>query len=330
MLIFGQEIILFIQTYSANLLISPPNSAIMRISSSSLTLLALSLSTANAALPLPTRQLSRALESIQQSNKKSLTLKKSMIRALQAQEAEVDPETMACLTAYMMGMGGEADNDVGGDGGEGEDENDDNPLSVLDDVDYANTDVCDYATAGVGICDLSDTDIECDESDGSTMKIITNDMLLCKESVPEGEGAGMDLIYNNIPYCVPKVCPDDSNMVDMMIMFIEMFVAAFEQGLAEGGETAPVADGDGVAVDPTAELKEFTKEQCDSGTKLLTSTTTEESEESDSHDHDSHDSHDHSGDHTSDDGNSSGAAVKNMILSFSVAAAVGIGSFLVV
>lgn len=255
-----------------------------------------------------------------------------MIRALQAQEAEVDPETAACLMAYLMGGFTEAANDVGGDGGEVEDETDDsNPLSFLEDVDYANTDVCDYTT-GVGICDISDTAIECDESDESTMKIIFNDMLMCKESMPEGEGPPVDMIINNIPYCVPKICPDDSNMVELMIMFLEMFVGAFEQGLEEGGETVTVTptEGDGVVVDdPTAELEAFTKQQCDSGTKLSSTTTEEDAGDNDhSGDHSGEDGSHDSGDSSGDD--SSGAAVKNMIWSFSVAAAVGIGSFLVV
>lgn len=257
----------------------------MRISSSSFTLLALSLSTANGALSLPTRQLSSALESIQQSTKNSLTHKKSLIRALQG---EIDAESQACLVALIGTM-----------------EEDDNPMAFMDELNFSDSNICDYST-GIGICDLSDSNVECDQSTG---KIITNDMLMCKENNPEGTVGPVDMVINNIPYCFPKICPDDTNMIEMMTMLIQMFI-----GELGGNETDTGEDG--------ADMFEaFTKQQCDSGTKLSDHT----GDEHTSGDH----SHSHSDDGT-DSADSSDASVRSMILSFSVAAAVGIGAFLTV
>lgn len=221
-----------------------------------------------------------------------MTDKKSLIRALEGEE--LDAEDQACLVALLTTMGEDA-----------------NPLAFMDELDYADSDICDYST-GKGICDLSDTTVECDESAG---KIISNDMLVCKEAFPEEEGMPFDMVITNISYCFPKLCPDDANMIEMMVSIMQMFVGLGE-GLA-GNETVP---------EDTSELDmvaAFSKQQCDSGTKLSDHTSTEHSHSGDhSHSHDSGD--------TPDTPDTSDASVRNMILSLSVAAAVGIGAFLTV
>ena len=248
-----------------------------------LTLLALSLSTANGALSLPTRQLSSALESIQQSNKKSLTHKKSLIRALQLED--LDAEDQACLFGIIGALG-----------------EDDNPLATItEEQDYYDS--CDFST-GIGICDFSDSTVECDESAGKT---IFNDMLVCKEDVPEGDGQPFDMVMNNIPFCFPKICPEDANFIEMMLIFFQIFAESLE-GLA-GNETTPE---DTVDLDM---LEALGKQQCDSGTKLSDYPSTD---------------HSHSHDSRGDTPDTSDASVRNMILSFSVAAAMGIGAFLTV
>lgn len=279
----------------------------MRISSTSLTLLALSLSMANGALPL-SRQLGHALESIQQqqSNTRSLTFKKSLIRALQAQtdtEQEMDPDLLAampCLQALMtitMEDGGDGD---GGDVGDGGGDDEDNPLAFLDGLDTDGGEICDRTT---GICDFSsgkdEAKIECDETGG---KIISNDFLICKEDMDDvDEGApDMDIIYNNVPICFPQICPDDANMFEMMGMMMEMLAAMFE---GFGGDETVTAEP-GTEIDLGAM---FTKQECASGTKLATSDKKD-----------------------TETGGGSSAAVRNIIWSFSVAAAVGIGAFLAV
>lgn len=223
-----------------------------------------------------------------------MTDKKSLIRALEGED--LDAEDQACLFALLGAMG-----------------EDDNLLAFMDELDYSDSNICDYST-GKGICDLSDSTVECDESSG---KIIFNDMLVCKEDIPEEDGLTFDMVMNNIPYCFPKICPDDANMIEMLVSIMQMFVESFE-GLA-GNETVPEDTSD---VDMIAA---FGKQQCDSGTKLSDHTSTSED-----HSHSGDHSHSHDSGDTPDTPDTSDASVRNMILSFSVAAAMGIGAFLTV
>ena len=266
----------------------------MRISSTSLALLALSpLSMANGAKPL-SRQLGHALESIQeqQSSTKSLKFKK-MVRALQDQtdtdempQEYLDafgPELVAMLPCIgaLFPMGD--DMEMGDGGGDG---NQNNPLDFLEDYK-------DNACDATGNCDFSiakdEAKIKCDETGG---KIISNDILYCKEDFGDDvEGApDMDVIYNNAPVCFPQICPDDSNVIELGAMASKMFIISLA-----------MAFGTEVDMD-MEEMGPGMKEECASGTKLA----------------------------TSDNGGGSSAAARNIIWSFSVAAAVGIGAFLAV
>jgi len=294
----------------------------MRISSTSLALLALSpLSMANGALPL-SRQFGHALESIQQqqSNTRSLTFKKSLIRALQDQtdtEQEMTqelldalgPELVAALPCLMaLDSNGMGDDDGGGDVDDGGDDDENPPLAFLDG--YMD-DACDEST---GICDFSsemdEEKIKCDETGG---KIILNDILFCKEEMDDGDeeapdmdmifnnAPDMDIIFNNVPVCFPQICPDDSNMMELAAMAAKMVVIIFAQMFGDLG--------DDTEMDMEAIGMLGMKQECASGTKLATSDKKDTETET---------------------GGGSSAAVRNIVWSFSVAAAVGIGAFLAV
>jgi len=223
---------------------------------------------ANGAKPL-SRQLSHALESIQQqqSNTRSLKFKKA-IRALQDQTDDdqempqeyldaLGPEIVAmlpCLTA-MGGDGMEMEmGDDGGDGGDdGLDNDENNILAFLDDY---NDDACE----ATGICDFSiikdEEKIKCDENGG---KIIMNDILFCKEDMD----ADMDMIIYNAPVCFPQVCPDDSNAMELTAMGVKMFMIIL----------AMMFGTDLTEIDMEEIPMVGTKEECASGTRLAISDT---------------------------------------------------------
>jgi len=280
----------------------------MRISSTSLALLALTpLAMANEALPL-SRQLGHALESIQQqqSNTRSLTFKKSLIRALQD---PTDTELACILAAAPSGISGSTE-----DEGEEAEEFLDGGGDPFDPFALLNEFVEDACDESGGICDFSSAKDEakdmCDEVGG---KIILNDFLLCKEDSmedeDEDEGSGMDLIFVNdvifvnAPVCLPQSCPDDSNLMELAAMVVKM---RFSAELEEDPDRA-----EDLAEDMAEELekKPGMKQECASGTKLATS---------------------YKKDTEAETGDGSSAAVRNIIWSFSVAATVGIWAFLAV
>jgi len=274
----------------------------MRISSTSLALLALTpLAMANEALPL-SRQLGHALESIQQqqSNTRSLTFKKSLIRALQD---PTDTELACILAAAPSGISGSTE-----DEGEEAEEFLDGGGDPFDPFALLNEFVEDACDESGGICDFSSAKDEakdmCDEVGG---KIILNDFLLCKEDIVKGmmgeDAPDMDVIFVNAPVCLPQSCPDDSNLMELAAMAVKM---RFSAELEEDPDRA-----EDLAEDMAEELekKPGMKQECASGTKLATS---------------------YKKDTEAETGGGSSAAVRNIIWSFSVAATVGIWAFLAV
>jgi len=265
---------------------------------------------ANGAKPL-SRQLSHALESIQeqqQSNTKSLKFKK-MVRALQDQTDTDQSALMPCLMAMMGGEdememgdgGGDGNGDGDGNGGGDGDDDENDPFAFLGD--YRDT-ACDAA----GVCDYSiakdDQQIKCDETGGKI--IVQKDILFCKEDTEDDEEApGMDLIVSNAPICFSQVCPDDTD-VNELLKLVAMFMMAMMGG------------GDGTEMD--MEVIAGAKDECASGTKLATSDNKDTETDGDKKDTETG---------GEADGGSS-AAAGNIIWSFSVAAAVGIGAFLAV
>jgi len=230
-----------------------------------------------------------------------------MVRALQDQTDTDQSALMPCLMAMMGGEdememgdgGGDGDGDGNGGGDGDDDEND--PFAFLGD--YRDT-ACDAA----GVCDYSiakdDQQIKCDETGGKI--IVQKDILFCKEDTEDDEEApGMDLIVSNAPICFSQVCPDDTD-VNELLKLVAMFMMAMMGG------------GDGTEMD--MEVIAGAKDECASGTKLATSDNKDTETDGDKKDTETG---------GEADGGSS-AAARNIIWSFSVAAAVGIGAFLAV
>lgn len=125
-----------------------------------------------------------------------------------------------------------------------------NPLSFLDDI-GPDSEICDIST---GICDFADSPklgnatAACDAS--SERKLVLNDVLICKEdNDPEAESVpDMDITIRNAPLCVPRVCPDNVKLPELLLALLQ-----------QCPETAE-------------ELKEIPilKEQCDSGISIET------------------------------------------------------------
>merc|ERR1712086_345115 len=114
-----------------------------------------------------------------------------------------------------------------------------------------------------------------------------------------------DLIVSNAPICFSQVCPDDTD-VNELLKLVAMFMMAMMGG------------GDGTEMD--MEVIAGAKDECASGTKLATSDNKDTETDGDKKDTETG---------GEADGGSS-AAARNIIWSFSVAAAVGIGAFLAV
>eukprot|EP00591_Stephanopyxis_turris_P009439 CAMPEP_0195518212 /NCGR_PEP_ID=MMETSP0794_2-20130614/12583_1 /TAXON_ID=515487 /ORGANISM="Stephanopyxis turris, Strain CCMP 815" /LENGTH=274 /DNA_ID=CAMNT_0040647139 /DNA_START=56 /DNA_END=877 /DNA_ORIENTATION=- len=273
----------------------------MRISSSSLVILALSLSTANGAMRLQ-RQVIHALESVQQSKMaSSLTVKKSMMRALETEED-------MCFEAFYGS--GTPDGGDGGDDGEYYNDNaEDGDGVYYDDVYYNDayyddvtplvlvnaiieefSEYCDSST-GILICDLLDATeavrIGCDAGE----KPVTNNILVCKENVPDDdEAAGMDTIIRNWPVCVPQVCPDDTNFLELR------FPTFYSNSTGIEGDTETVTN---IGI-PNR------KEECASGTTLPSASVENVSDTGDNSDGMDSDSGNSSAENVSDTGDNGG------------------------